>query len=136
MRRMAGCSKRAVFRCYQCAVDFEQERGLLRHFQSNKHKELEDIRNKVQEVQRNTSSNIAEAPVLCEETLHDASSKNWSLEVEGEVEEPGLDMDVSGSGAVMEQSVAEVVQTDESSADEVDMDFESLLRLEPSCNCL
>ena len=124
---MAGSSKAVAFRCYQCGVDFEQEQALLRHFKSKRHRELEDICEKVKEVQRQDSQEsdtLTVVPVLPEVILPETNSQSWSMSGESDVE-PDMDMDVSGS----EQGTVEVTQ-DESSAEEeaaFEMENESLL---------
>jgi len=119
---MAGYSKDAAFRCYQCGVDFEQERALLRHFKSKRHRELEDICEKVEELQRQESATSTEVPVLPE-----ATNESCSMSGESDVEEPDMDMDVSGS------EHAGYSGSHESSAEEevaFDMEHESLLMSE------
>ena len=122
---MAASSKDALFRCYQCGVDFQQERALLRHFSSKRHRELEDIREKAEQLQQQESSTLTEVPVLPEVISTEATNESCSVSGESDVGEPDMDMDVSGS----EQGVAQ----NESSAEEetvFDMEHESLLMTE------
>ena len=124
---MAGYSKDAAFRCYQCGVDFEQERTLLRHFKSKRHRELEDICEKVEELQQQESATSTEVPVLPEVISPEATNESCSMSGESDVEEPDMDMDVSGS------EHAGYSGSHESSAEEevaFDMEHESLLMSE------
>ena len=99
---MAGSSKAAAFCCYQCGVDFEQERALLHYFKSKRHRELENICENVKEVQRQDSQEsdtLTVVPVLPEVILPETNSQSWSMSGESDAE-PDMDMDVSGVSRV------------------------------------
>ena len=76
---MAGSLK--AFQCYRCGVEFKQEQSLLRHYNSNKHKALEDIQERVEEWQQLDSRTLMDVPVL-DEVSPDANDSSWPLETE------------------------------------------------------
>ena len=64
-----------AFRCYRCGVDFDQERSLLRHYNSKRHKDMEDIQERVKKLQQRDCDTLMEVPVL-DEVLPDATSRS------------------------------------------------------------
>lgn len=118
--QMAGYSKDAAFRCYQCAVDFEQERSLLHHLKSKRHRELEDICNKVEELRQESDTSV-EVPLLPETISPEANSENLSINGEITTKELDIDMDVSGSE---QQGEVEVAQSELSAEEEESFDME------------
>ena len=123
---MVGTLK--AFRCYRCGVDFDQERSLLRHYSSKKQKEMEDIQERVEKLQRQDCYTL---PVLEEVVLPDATGRSQPLETKEDVEKQESDMEILGSEE-NEQSATNSVLSDvsdesSSSEEEVDMEFEYLL---------